>query len=101
MEIKYAKPNYSAKLIASLVDIILVGFLMGVFLPLYKINPFLFMLGFIFYRVVTIYFIGSTLGMRIFRMLFLNADEEDLSTKEKVLAAFFILYKGADYYQET
>ena len=96
MEIEYIKPNYSRKFFAGLIDAVLtVGFLISIFPPL----PLL--ISFILYRFITIYFFDSTLGMKVFKLVFLNADEERLNLKEKLLASIFILFEGVDYYQES
>ncbi len=105
MSVKYIKPNYSNIVLAGLIDAIVA---MIFFITLFSmmtnnlINPNLsILLGFVFYRFITIFLFDCTLGMKVFKMLFLNYDEEKLSIKEKLLASFFILYEGVDYYKEV
>jgi len=55
--------------------------------------------GFILYRFISVFFFGTTLGMRMMGVKLLNRYEEKLSTKERLLASFFILAKGVEYYK--
>jgi hypothetical protein len=65
-----------------------------------KIDPNLcIVIGFILYRFVTILLFDSTLGMKVFKLIFLNGEEEALTLKEKTLASVFILYQGVEYYK--
>ena len=66
------------------------------------INPTLLVLIlFVVYRLVSLLFFNQTLGMRIFRLTLLNGEEQQLNYLEKLLAAFFILYRGTAYYYYT
>ena len=90
-----------------MIDVILailpVTFLLIYQLPLHKfladINSTLLVVIFlIIYRLLCFLFFGGTLGMRIFNVILLNGEQQPLSLKEKILASFFILYKGVSYY---
>lgn len=66
-----------------------------------NINPNLcILLGFIIYRFITILLFDSTLGMKIFQLIFLNGEEKSLTLKEKSLAAIFVLYQGVEFYNQ-
>ena len=63
--------------------------------------PFLLILTLlVIYRFVTILFINGSIGMHLFRIHFLNGNEEALSLKEKALASIFILFMGVEYYNK-
>ena len=95
MEIEYIKASYSRKVYAGLIDAALsIGFLV-LFL-----SPMPILVIFILYRLVTIALFDSTLGMKVFKLVFLNADQEPLNATEKLLASVFVLYEGVDYYRE-
>src|SRR5688572_3265236 len=89
---------------AGLIDALLtIGFCLALFSFFPKIteniNPSLCVFfGLIIYRFITILFFNSTLGMKVFNLIFLSGDQENLNIKEKVLASFFILFQGVDYY---
>ena len=53
-----------------------------------------------FYRLVSIFLFNGTIGMLICRIKLLNSELGLLSSKEKTLAAFFILINGVDYYDK-
>ena len=94
MEQQLTKPNYIEKVLSGLIDAALVlGFYMMI------AGAVNFFVMYFIYRLLTIYLFNSTLGMQVFRMTFLNAEEEKLSAKEKVLASIFILFEGVDYYK--
>ncbi len=108
MELKHIKPNYGRILLAGLIDASLIIaffvflFKSNAFSPIIQANPNLSLfIGFILYRLITITLFNSTLGMRVFNLIFLNADEKLLSLKEKLLASIFILFRGVDYYREV
>ena len=52
------------------------------------------------YRFITIAFLNGTIGMHMLRIQFLNGDEQPLTFKESLLASFFILYAGVNYYNK-
>jgi hypothetical protein len=71
--------------------------------PLYQllssINPVLLLLiGLIFYRLVCFTLFNGTIGMKLLGVVILNGEQQPLTLKEKLLASFFILYQGVDYY---
>lgn len=90
----YHKPNGFIIVLAGLVDAAL-------FLVLFTFLPFFtqLLVAFIFYRFLTIVSMDATLGMQVFKLRFLNGEQDVLSLKEKILAAFFVLYEGVDYYK--
>lgn len=55
---------------------------------------------FILYRLASLLLFNATLGMKLMRIELLNGEEQRLSIFEKMLAAFFILYKGVAYYRK-
>lgn len=103
------EPSPWRKIIAGLIDaaliIMLVVFIMrsGVPGPLYTFGAvyspeLLILILLIVYRFFTILFFRGTLGMAIWGIQFLNGEGERLSVKESLLASFFILHRGVDYY---
>ena len=52
------------------------------------------------YRLFFILMVNGTPGMLLFRIKLLNDDLDPLSLKEKILAAFFILFRGVAYYNK-
>ena len=62
-------------------------------------SSLLVLLAFAIYRLLSLFFFNQTLGMRLFRLVLLNGDEQPLTRMEKSLAAIFILYRGVNYYQ--
>ncbi len=56
--------------------------------------------GLVIYRLICLFLFNKTLGMQVTGIVLLNAEEEEINPKEKLLAAFFVLYKGVDYYQK-
>ena len=108
MQIKYIKPNYSQVVLAGLLDalfiiiffVLLFYFIISV--PIIEAYPNTsLIITFILYRLITILLFSSTLGMQVFNLIFLNADERSLSLMEKLLASVFILFRGVDYYQKV
>ena len=105
MPIKHTKVNHSKIVTAGLIDAALtIGFFVVLFSYIPKIsetiNPNLcIFLFFILYRFFTIFIFDSTLGMKIFKIIFLNGDKENINLKEKALASVFILFQGVDYYR--
>jgi len=68
---------------------------------LHEINSSLLILVlFAFYRLATLLLINATIGMKLFKINLLNGEGKRLSFLEKLLAAFFILYKGVAYYDQ-
>lgn len=51
------------------------------------------------YRLITLLLLKSTVGMHIAKIELLNAEEEPLTVKENLCAAFFVLINGVDYYE--
>ena len=104
---QFVKPNFGRVIAAGLIDgALYIGFFVCLFqyvnLPvIVKTHPnkSLFF-GFILYRFIAILFLRGTLGMRTFNLVFLNEEEAKTDFTEKLLASFFILYRGVDYYQE-
>lgn len=103
---EYREAHLMKKLIAGLIDAaivlgILLLLLKGVAMPA-NLNPVLLLLaGLGLYRFLLISLLNGTVGMKLFRIIFLSGEMEPLSFKEKFLAAFFILYRGVDYYERA
>ena len=110
MVLKFTKANSGNIVLAGLVDAAL---LINFFVMLFTLIPeslqsklkaaldhnlFIFF-GFILYRFLTIVIFDSTLGMKMFKLIFLNSEEERLNFKEKIAATFFVLYQGVDYFK--
>ncbi len=53
----------------------------------------------IIYRFSMMLFFDGTIGMKLAGVVFLDADQQPLSIKEKILVGFFILYNGVAYYK--
>lgn len=67
----------------------------------YAVPPVISIVGvFMLYRLCCLLLLNGTLGMKLFKVIFLNGEEDSLLFYEKFLAAFFILYKGIDYYDK-
>lgn len=65
-----------------------------------KMKPELMIFIFlIIYRLLAICLLKATIGMRICNIMLLNKKELPLTFEENFLAAFFILYKGVNYYR--
>ena len=94
MNQKFTKPTYIEKSLAGLLDAALP--LLFCLMISGAINFFIL---FFAYRLITIYLYDTTLGMQVFKLTFLNANEEGLSTKEKILASVFFLFEGVGYYK--
>ncbi len=95
MEYQYDEANYIRIVLAGLVDAAI-----ALSTAIYFLSPFPVVMIFILYRLVSIYFFDSTVGMRIFNLIYLDADKEPLSAREKFSAAFLVLYQGVDYYSK-
>jgi hypothetical protein len=106
----YSEASYGKQVLAGLVDaalsLSLVTTLMITGVPevfyqyLEHINSSLLtLIVFGFYRLVSLLLFHQTLGMKLCRVILLNGEEQPLTNGEKLLAAFFILYKGTSYYQ--
>ena len=111
MLIKFVRANKTRVIAAGLIDAVLIFcfFIMifNLIQPnilsklLANINPTLcIFLGLIMYRFLTILLFDSTMGMILFKLVFLNGDQEALALKEKILASIFILFQGVDYYKK-
>ena len=106
MLVDYTTPNYFKIVAAGLIDFILVAvFFVSFFRVLFsssfvdEYSTFFFFLGFLIYRLLTIFISDCTLGMKVFKLVYLNSDQNSLNFKEKALASIFILFQGVDYYQ--
>jgi uncharacterized RDD family membrane protein YckC len=99
------------RMFAGLIDaLIAIGFGVGITLlkPFALLRDFamtsntgLFIFIFlIVYRFLSILLLGGTIGMLIFHIKLLNGNMKALSLKENLLAAFFILYAGVNYYKK-
>ncbi len=62
-------------------------------------NELLVLLMLALYRFLMLALTSSTLGMAFSGIQLLTADEEKLSLSQKLMAAFFILFRGVDYYR--
>ncbi|RYZ21188.1 MAG: hypothetical protein EOO16_13935 [Chitinophagaceae bacterium] len=51
------------------------------------------------YRLVSLLLAGATPGMFIARVELLDGHEQPLDARSRLLAAGFVLYRGADYYK--
>jgi len=107
MLVEYTTPNYFKIVAAGLIDAILVAvFFISFFrviFPSSLVNEYstlFFFFGFIIYRFLTIFISDCTLGMKVFKLVFLNSDQNSLDFKEKALASIFILFQGVEYYQK-
>jgi signal transduction histidine kinase len=60
----------------------------------------LFVSCLIVYRLICLLFFNATIGMKSLRVVLLNGEMEKLTIKEKILAAFFVLYRGVSYYNK-
>ena len=66
-----------------------------------KINsPVLYIAALIIYRLICLLIFNVTIGMTILRVRLLNGELKKLTIKERILAAFFVLYKGVSYYNK-
>lgn len=110
-EYEYREASYLQRLFSGLIDAalaILIVFLVvryGVPAPLYQlavsINPSLFaLIMLVLYRVLALVLLGRTTGMFLLGIILLNGSYQRLSIVERLLAAFFILYRGVDYYRK-
>ena len=106
MELKYTKANYGRVVIAGLLDAALIIAFFVYYLKAFVSIPFInenpnlsILLGFIFYRLITIVLFNATFGMRMLGLTFLKDEEENLTLKDKFLAGIFILFEDVDYYR--
>jgi hypothetical protein len=58
----------------------------------------LILIGLIIYRFTSFAIFNGTVGMKLFGVILLSGEQQPLSIIEKLLASFFVLYKGVDYY---
>src|SRR6476660_8970320 len=106
-EMKAEAPHYK-KVIIGFIDIILSCVLFALLPldnwaePFYRLPfPFdtvLLSASLAFYRMITLLLFNGTVGMKLLGVTFLSGEGLSLSLKEKLLASFFILYKGVGYY---
>ncbi len=59
---------------------------------------FFYFSAFILYRLLTIFFLSSTVGMRILKSQYMHEDSLKLTAKEKILAAFMVYINGIRMY---
>jgi uncharacterized RDD family membrane protein YckC len=52
----------------------------------------------IMYRLFCFLVFNRSIGMKLFRIKILNGEGKKLSIRDKILASFFLLYKGVGYY---
>jgi uncharacterized RDD family membrane protein YckC len=107
--LNYSEAGYGKQIMVGLIDsslsIALATFLIlkmpeGVSSYLKDVNGTLLVLVmFVLYRLLFLLFLNQTVGMRVFRVVLLNGEEQPLSFLEKTLAAIFILFRGTGYYQ--
>jgi uncharacterized RDD family membrane protein YckC len=108
---KYQKAGFLQKNIAGIIDAILVfifGLLIVYILVLFNLtitsNDYssiyfiYFFVVLILYRVATIFYLSSTIGMRITNLKYLNESVLDLTKKEKFLAALMVYINNIDSY---
>lgn len=106
----YSEASYGKQVLVGLIDALLtlaLVILVGIFIKLEVLYAYLDIthgflpafIVFIMYRLLSLLFFRQTLGMRLFRLILLNGDEQPLTFFEKTLAAAFILYRGTGYYQ--
>lgn len=107
---KYEQTGLIKKNIAGFLDAVLVFILadlMATFVipnsffthnfTLVKVALFYFS-AFILYRLLTIFFLSSTVAMRILKSQYMNEDSLKLTLKEKILAAFMVYINGIRMY---
>lgn len=71
----------------------------GLYSSLEGINgSLLVLIVFVVYRLLSLLFFRQTLGMKLFRLVLRNGEEQPLTWLENVLAALFVLYRGTHYY---
>ena len=101
----YFPANYLKIVAAGIVDaavgilIIYVIALLSIKYTYIEVNFLFVMIAFSMYRLVAVILFEGTIGMRVFDLLYLNAEMEALTAKEKLLAACFVLYRGVAYYE--
>ncbi|HRD58089.1 MAG TPA: hypothetical protein PK504_08555 [Ferruginibacter sp.] len=70
-------------------------------IPVYVVSPILLIgLTYVLYRFLCLLIFNGTLGMKIFKVIYLDGEEQPLSIYDKLLASCFILYRGVDYYEK-
>lgn len=70
-------------------------------IPVYVASPILLIgLTYVLYRFLCLLIFNGTLGMKIFKVIYLDGEEQPLSIYDKLLASCFILYRGVDYYEK-
>jgi uncharacterized RDD family membrane protein YckC len=108
--VNYREASSGTQALAGLIDaslsLALVYILMATWQPepLYSLvegmnSTLLTFVVFTLYRILSLLFFRQTLGMRIFRVVLLNGEEQPLTLLEKSLAAIYIFYRGTSYYQ--
>lgn len=53
---------------------------------------------YLLYRLTCFLVFQRTIGMKLFRIALLNREMQKLSIIERLLASFFILFRGVEYY---
>jgi len=107
---QYTEANPNRQLLVGLIDALISAGVVIVLINIYRVDWFngyllrinstlLVLLVFAIYRLLSLLLFGQTLGMWILQVFLLNGEEKPLTFLEKFLAAFFILYRGTDYYQ--
>jgi uncharacterized RDD family membrane protein YckC len=98
---------YLKKMVAGLIDAIVSIFifsLLSSFFPTSILQTLwvglIILIIFALYRLVCLLQFKATLGMKICSIQLLNSEQEALSKKETLFAAFFILINGVNYYHE-
>ena len=106
---KYSEASYGRQVIVGLIDAALSTTLVLLFIikwPVLGNNYFkdvngslMVLVVFVIYRLFSLLLFHQTVGMRLFRVVLFNGDEQPLTFLEKTLAAIFILFRGTAYYQ--
>lgn len=107
---KYLPTGLLKKNIAGFLDAVVI-FLLADLLATFVIPASFFLLHFnlvkmglfylgvlVFYRVVTILFLSSTMGMRILNSRYMHEGNSKLTVKEKILAALMVYINGIRMY---
>jgi hypothetical protein len=107
--LKYSEASYGRQIIVGLIDaslsiifVILFIIKMPEFVNTYfkDVNGSLLVaVVFVLYRLFSLLLFHQTVGMRLFRVVLLNGEEQPLTFLEKSLAAVFILFCGTAYYR--
>jgi hypothetical protein len=88
--------------IAILLEILLIFYRQPTFVyqSVANINTsFLALIILVFIRFIFIVFFDRSIGMMLFRLVFLNHEEKHLNIIEKICAGLFLLIRGVEYYE--